>query len=177
MTSTLAASASKGPALKCPVTVCSHSIGRRLSYRLALFTMAVLTALFSFSWFGVGMLIQERNTQDLNKRCELLSDVLMLEARAGGETAVLQWLKSDAPMRAQSQIKVWRADNSLLWADEAPQLSKSTHLRTHRFTIEAPGPIQSPPRRASMAWASACFSRDALSASAPNRLPICFSWS
>ncbi len=139
MTPTAAAGAATRPALKCPATVCSHSIGRRLSYRLALFTMAVLTALFSFSWFGVGMLIQERNTQDLNKRCELLSDVLMLEARAGGETAVLQWLKSDAPMRAQSQIKVWRADNSLLWADEAPQLSKSTHLRTHRFTIEAPG--------------------------------------
>ena len=135
-----AAGAATGPALKCPAAVCSHAIGRRLSYRLALFTMAVLTALFSFSWFGVGMMVQERNTEDLHKRCELLSDVLTLEARAGGETAVLQRLKSDAPMRAQSQIKVWRADNSLLWADEAPLLSNSNHLRTHRFEIEAPGP-------------------------------------
>jgi hypothetical protein len=63
--------------------------------------MAVLTALFSFSWFVVGMLVQERNAQDLHKRCELLSDVLTLEARAGGESAVLHRLKSDAPMRAQ----------------------------------------------------------------------------
>jgi two-component system heavy metal sensor histidine kinase CusS len=100
--------------------------------------MAVLTALFSFSWFGVGMLVQERNTQDLHNRCELLSEVLSLEARAGGESAVLQRLRSDAPMRAQSQLKVWRADNSLLWMDEAPQLALSSHLRSDRFEISAP---------------------------------------
>jgi two-component system heavy metal sensor histidine kinase CusS len=133
------AAAAARPALKCPATVCSHSIGRRLSHRLALFTMAVLTALFSFSWFGVGMMVQERNAQDLQKRCELLSEVLTLEARAGGESAVLHRLQSDAPMRANAQLKVWRADNTLLWADEASLLAQSSHLRTDRFEIEAPG--------------------------------------
>ncbi|MBL8312763.1 MAG: heavy metal sensor histidine kinase [Rubrivivax sp.] len=157
MTPTAAASAATRPVLQCPAAVCSHSIGRRLSRRLALFTMAVLTALFSFSWFGVGMLVQERNTHDLHRRCELLSEVLSLEARAGGEAAVLQRLKSDAPMRAQSQLKVWRADHSLLWADEAPQLAKSSHLRTDRFEIEAPGL----PGGALQAAYTVDFSRDA----------------
>ncbi len=134
-----AALAPPEPLLRCPARVCSHSIGRRLSHRLALFTMAVLTALFSFSWFGVGMMVQERNAQDLHTRCELLSEVLTLEARAGGEAAVLQRLRSDAPMRAQSQLKLWRADNTLLWSDDAPLLARSAHLRTDRFEIEAPG--------------------------------------
>jgi hypothetical protein len=102
------------------------------------------------------MLVQERNTHT-SPNCELLSDVLSLEARAGGESAVLQRLKSDAPMRAQSQLKVWRADNSLLWADEAPQLAKSSHLRTDRFEIEAPGL----PGGALQAAYTVDFSRDA----------------
>ncbi|HRD97132.1 MAG TPA: heavy metal sensor histidine kinase [Rubrivivax sp.] len=157
MTPMAAAGAATRPVLQCPAAVCSHSIGRRLSRRLALFTMAVLTALFSFSWFGVGMLVQERNTHDLHRRCELLSEVLSLEARAGGEAAVLQRLKSDAPMRAQSQLKVWRADHSLLWADEAPQLAQSSHLRTDHFEIEAPGL----PGGALQAAYTVDFSRDA----------------
>ena len=123
----------------CAAVRCSHSIGRRLSIKLALFTMAVLTVLFSFSWFGVGMMVQERNAQDLNRRCELLEDVLTLEARAGGEAAVMQRLKADAPMRAGSRLQVWRADNSPLYADDVPpSVARSDHLRTHRIVVQAP---------------------------------------
>ena len=130
--------ASPPSATLCASVLCSHSIGRRLSFKLALFTMAVLTVLFAFSWFGVGMMVQERNAQDLDKRCELLEDVLTLEARAGGEAAVLQRLKGDAPMRADSRLQVWRADNSLLYADEvAPGAARSSHLRTNRIVVQA----------------------------------------
>ncbi len=127
-----------GPTL-CASVLCSHSIGRRLSMKLALFTMVVLTVLFSFSWFGVGMMIKERNTQDLHTRCALLEDVLTLEARAGGEAAVLQRLKADAPMRGDSRLQVWRADRSLLYADTAPSDGAgSSHMQTDRIHVQAP---------------------------------------
>jgi two-component system, OmpR family, heavy metal sensor histidine kinase CusS len=126
----------------CKATVCSHSIGRRLSLKLALFTMAVLTVLFAFSWFSVGMMIQERNATDLHQRSDLLAEVLALEARAGGEPAVLQRLRSDAPMRANSLLKVWRADGSALYADtvraNATSAPSTSHLRMHRFDVETP---------------------------------------
>jgi two-component system, OmpR family, heavy metal sensor histidine kinase CusS len=122
----------------CATVLCSHSIGRRLSRKLALFTMAVLTVLFSFSWFGVGMMVQERNAQDLHQRCALLEDVLTLEARAGGEAAVLQRLRADAPMRAHSHVQALRPDGSVAYAD-SPQavMADSSHLRTNRITVQA----------------------------------------
>jgi two-component system, OmpR family, heavy metal sensor histidine kinase CusS len=131
------ASASAWPCASAP---CSHSIGKRLSLKLALFTMAVLTVLFSFTWFGVGMMVKERNTQDLHSRCELLEEVLTLEAKAGGEIAVLQRLKADAPMRAHSRVQALRADGSLLYADGAlTAMAASSHLRSNRITVKEPG--------------------------------------
>jgi two-component system, OmpR family, heavy metal sensor histidine kinase CusS len=118
--------------------LCSHSISRRLSRKLALFTMAVLVVLFACSWWSVRMMMQERGTQDLLRRSELVAEVLALEARTGGEAAVLQRLQSDAPMRAQSQLKVWRADTRVLYADPVPQLADTDHQRTHRFDVDAP---------------------------------------
>ena len=127
------------PAAPCQSVLCSHSIGRRLSFKLALFTMAVLTVLFAFSWFGVGMMVQERNAEDLNQRSKLLEDVLALEARAGGEAAVLQRLKADAPMRGESHLQVWRADNSPLYADPVPpSAAGSRHMHTSRIVVKAP---------------------------------------
>ena len=126
-------------AAACSTGLCSHSIGRRLSLKLALFTMVVLSVLFSFTWFGVGMLIEERNAQDLHARCELLDEVLTLEARAGGEAAVLQRLTADAPMRANSRLEVWRADRSLLYADPVPAGAEgSRHLQVDRIEVVDP---------------------------------------
>jgi two-component system heavy metal sensor histidine kinase CusS len=64
--------------------------------------------------------------------------VLTLEARAGGEAAVMQRLLADAPMRAQSRLQVWRADNTLLYADPmTASLTESRHLRTDRIVVKA----------------------------------------
>ncbi len=122
----------------CSSVLCSHSIGHRLSLKLALFTMLVLTVLFVFLWFSVSMLVKERNAADLHSRCELLEDVLTLEARAGGEAAVLQRLKADAPMRGQSRLQAWRADNVQLFTEALPAaMQGSSHLKTNRITVMA----------------------------------------
>jgi two-component system heavy metal sensor histidine kinase CusS len=123
----------------CPPVICSHALGRRLSLKLALFTMAVLSLLFTATWFGVGMLIKERNAMDLGQRCELMAEVLGLEARAGGEAAVLRRILTDAPLRQHGRLQVWRADGSLLHADPVSTTAGSRHLRTDRFEVMAPG--------------------------------------
>jgi two-component system, OmpR family, heavy metal sensor histidine kinase CusS len=121
------------------VTACSHSIGRRLSQKLALFTMLVLGGLSFGCWMSIKMMIVERNTEDLVRRCELVSSVLALEARNGGEAAVLARLRSDAAMRGDAQLEVWRADGRLLHADATSAgLARSEHRQTHEFTIAAP---------------------------------------
>jgi two-component system, OmpR family, heavy metal sensor histidine kinase CusS len=126
-------------AQECRGPLCSHSISRRLSQKLALFTMLVLGLLFAATWGFVKMLILERNAQDLRARCELISDIAGRAASKGGEAKLLAQLQSDAQMRANNRLEVWRADGSLLFAD-AGALSpvRSQHQQMHEFTIDAP---------------------------------------
>jgi two-component system, OmpR family, heavy metal sensor histidine kinase CusS len=121
------------------MTTCSHSIGARLSKKLALFTMLVLGGVSLAAWMSVKMLVVERNGEDLQRRCELFSTVLASEARSGGEAAVLAWLRSDAPMRGDSRLEVWRADGRILHADAtSAALAHSEHTQSQAFTIAAP---------------------------------------
>lgn len=124
----------------CSTPLCSHSISTRLSKKLALFTVVVLGLLSVASWWSVKLLIVERSVKDLKARCELISDILSLEARTGGMDAVTQRLRSDAPMRASTRLEVWRADGSMLYADATPlAIDNSDHVRRHEFDITAPG--------------------------------------
>jgi len=127
----------------CATAACSHSIGRRLSMRLALFTMAVLSLLFTANWFGIGLMIQERNGQELGQRCAMMADVLAHEARQGGEAAVLALLRNDAPLRSNSRLELWRADGGLFYEAQGLHMDPaSRHLRTDRFEVlaaELPG--------------------------------------
>lgn len=121
------------------MTTCSHAIGTRLSRKLALFTMLVLGALSAASWYSVATMMKQRGQQDLAARTELIADVLSLEAKAGGEAAVLARLKTDAPMRARSKLEVWRSDGTLLYADDDQGLtSHSQHVKSKDFQVAAP---------------------------------------
>lgn len=139
-TSAAAAAPGKGGlAVPCG-PICSHSIGARLSKKLALVTMLVIGLLSLASWWSVRAMVMERNAQDVARRCELVSNILELEARSGGETAVLARLRSEAPTRGDSRLQVWRADGSVLHADPQPAaLAGSEHARAHEFTIRTPG--------------------------------------
>jgi two-component system, OmpR family, heavy metal sensor histidine kinase CusS len=121
------------------MTPCTHSIGRRLSKKLALFTMLVLGLLSVASWFSFRMMITQRNDEDLTKRCELFATILSLEARGGGEAAVLARLRSDAAMRGDTRLEVWRADGKLLHGDAtSAALAHSEHAHSRDFVITAP---------------------------------------
>ena len=123
----------------CSALLCSHSIAHRLSKKLAMFTAIVIGLVSAATWFSMAMMVKERNQQDLSVGCALVADILSLEARSGGEVAVIQRLLNDAPMRAQSRLQVWRADGSRLFADPMPELLQtSTHQRSHDFQIDAP---------------------------------------
>jgi two-component system heavy metal sensor histidine kinase CusS len=122
----------------CPDVVCSHSISRRLAQKVAVFTMLVLGVLFALTWGMVKVILTERNAEDLQARCMLISDVLG-NASSGGEAALLARLLADAPMRASTRLEVWRADGSALYADPGnPALAASNHRRELDFTVNAP---------------------------------------
>ncbi|MCB1994281.1 MAG: two-component sensor histidine kinase, partial [Rhodoferax sp.] len=122
----------------CPEAICSHSISRRLSRKLAVFTMVVLGVLFATTWGMVKVLLVERGKADLAARCDLISDVVS-RAAFGGEAAVRSQLLSDAPMRANTRLEVWRADGSVLFADYVSEtLQRSEHIAVHEFTIPTP---------------------------------------
>ncbi len=119
-------------------TPCSHSIGKRLSNKLALLTMLVMGALFACLWLAVSMLLQERNGLDLQQRSALIADIVEQEARAGGEAAVVARLRSDAPMRGRNRLEVWAADGRLLHADAALAPGQSAeHRRSGEFRVSA----------------------------------------
>jgi two-component system, OmpR family, heavy metal sensor histidine kinase CusS len=120
------------------ITPCSHSISARLSKKLALLTIVVMGLLSWATWSAVGMLVKDRNAQDLASRCALFEDLLALEARSGGEGAVKARLELDRAMRGSSRLEVWRADGSLLHADPAsPAFQASSHLRSKEFLVQA----------------------------------------
>jgi two-component system, OmpR family, heavy metal sensor histidine kinase CusS len=124
----------------CNGPLCSHSISTRLSRKLALFTMVVLGVLFAMTWGAVGMMLKERNAQDLAARCKLVAKVVALEARDGGELAVVTRLRSDAAMRSNTMLEVWRADGSLMYADPAAMAQQmSEHVQARDFSIDTPG--------------------------------------
>jgi two-component system heavy metal sensor histidine kinase CusS len=123
-------------ALPCPLSTCSHSISRRLSRKLALFTVLVLGALFATTWFSISMLLQERNAQDMHKRTQLIADTLAQEARAGGEAAVTLRLRAGERMRHQNRLQVWAADGRLLHGDAPlPAGVDTDHVRSTTFDI------------------------------------------
>lgn len=118
---------------------CTHSIGRRLSAKLALLTIVILGGLSLASWMSVSMMVKERNLKDLELRCDLIADILALEARNGGEAAVLRRLESDAPMRARTRLEVWDGQGRQLWADRStPAIATSHHLREREFVVATP---------------------------------------
>ncbi len=126
-----------------PCTVdspCSHSISARLSNKLAIFTMVVLGALLASSWFATSRLIQTRNSQDLDQRCEVVVDVLKQESRNGGLNAVLGRLRSDAPMRGTNRIEVWTQDGKMLHADAPfPDKMSAAHRHSSEFQLAVAG--------------------------------------
>lgn len=123
-----------------PSIFCSRSISGRLSRKLALFTIATIGVLSLAMWLSVGMLIGERNQRDLELRGELLADILAIEARTGGEAAVVARLRSDAPMRGATQrLQVWNGAGELLFADmPSPAMTASSHRRERSFAIATP---------------------------------------
>jgi two-component system heavy metal sensor histidine kinase CusS len=124
----------------CPSPICTHSIGGRLSRKLALVTMLVLGGLSFAVWMSVKMMIVERNQEGLRQHCELFATVLALEARDGGEAAVLARLRSDASMRGGARLEVWQSDGRVLYADPTPPaMASSDHLQSHAFVFAAPG--------------------------------------
>ena len=118
---------------------CTHSISRRLSGKLALLTMVVFGALFAITWVMVGVLVKGKNLEELQARTSLIKDIIALEARAGGEPAVLARLKADAPMRANTRLEVAYADGSVCYADPAvgPH-AISDHAHSQDFDVTLP---------------------------------------
>lgn len=127
--------------LGCPPSGCTHSISRRLSRKLALFTMVVLGLLFTATWFMVKMVLVERLSDDLQARSQLLTHLVTSELAHGGEAAVRTRLQADAAMRPTSRIELRRADGSLLYADaDLPgQPLSADHCEVLDFAIPAQG--------------------------------------
>jgi two-component system heavy metal sensor histidine kinase CusS len=124
----------------CPTVLCSHSIATRLSKKLAIFTAVVIGLVSAISWFSMATMVKQRNAQEQAGHCDQLVDILTLEARSGGEPAVLNRLIADAPMRSNARLEVWRADGTPLYADAPSQrLAQSSHQSSHSFEVPTPG--------------------------------------
>ncbi|QTN23382.1 heavy metal sensor histidine kinase [Rhizobacter sp. AJA081-3] len=121
------------------IASCSHSIGGRLSRKLALVTMLMLALLFTGAWLSVKMLMKEKNFEELQFRGNVIAQILALELKNGGEQACLARVRADAPMRANTRLELWRADGQPFYADpSAGSHALSEHTRSVDFEIEAP---------------------------------------
>jgi len=120
-------------------SVCSHSISRRLSRKLALLAMLVIGGLSLASWISINLLVMDKNAEQLRQRTALISDIVNLESQAGGENAVLARLKADAPMRASTRLEVWHSDGRVFYADpQSGTHAMSEHTRSEEFAVLGP---------------------------------------
>ena len=116
-----------------------YSIGRRLSLRLALLTMAIVGFTFWCTWNAVAMQLRGKNAHEMEFRSEVITKMLTATAAVGDENAIRQKIESYAAMRYGTRLEIQRADGALVYRDKdiAAHLM-STHVRTSRFTIDAP---------------------------------------
>ena len=116
-----------------------YSIGSRLSWRLALLTMAIVGFIFWCTWNAVAMQLRGKNDHEMAFRSEVITKMLTATASVGDENAVRQKIESYAAMRYGTRLEITRADGGLIYRDkdiDAHVLSE--HVRTHRFTVDAP---------------------------------------
>ena len=119
----------------------SYSIGRRLSLRLALLTMAIVGFTFWCTWNAVAMQLRGKNTHEMEFRSEIISKMLTATAAApaGDENAIRHKIESYAAMRGGTRLEVTRADGTVVYRDaETAAHTMSSHVRTRRFSIDAP---------------------------------------
>jgi two-component system, OmpR family, heavy metal sensor histidine kinase CusS len=117
----------------------SYSIGRRLSLRLALLTMAVVGAAFWLVWCAVALVLENKHDQETQLRGGVISKMLTATAASGDEDAIRRKIDSYAAMRDGTRLEVRRADGSFLHRDpDSAAHTLSEHVREHRFTVAAP---------------------------------------
>jgi two-component system heavy metal sensor histidine kinase CusS len=116
-----------------------YSIGSRLSWRLALLTMAIVGFIFWCTWNAVAMQLRGKNADEMAFRSEAIAKMLTGTAAAGDEDAIRRKIESYAAMRDGTRLEITRADGAVVYRDKdiAAHLM-SEHVRTHRFSIDAP---------------------------------------
>jgi hypothetical protein len=114
--------------------------------------MIVFGGMFFAMWMSIGMLVAEKNAEDLRARTALIRDIIELEAREGGEAAVLARLRADAPMRASTRLESALRRRTPLYLDPEADAHALSTTRAAR-----PSPIQMPggrPCRPASRWTS-----------------------
>ncbi|MBE7416582.1 MAG: heavy metal sensor histidine kinase [Ideonella sp.] len=118
---------------------CSYSIGRRLSLKLALLTMLVLGVTFACLWSAVGMLLKDKNAQELDYRASVMAKLLTATAASGDEAALRDKIESYAALRGGTRLELKRADGQYVFRDpDFGSHAMSEHALTSAFTIDAP---------------------------------------
>jgi two-component system, OmpR family, heavy metal sensor histidine kinase CusS len=116
-----------------------YSIGRRLSLRLALLTMAIVGFTFWCTWNAVAMQMRGKNAHEMEFRSAVITKMLTATAAVGDEGAIRQKIESVAAMRYGTRLEIKRADGGLVYRDNDTSAHlMSEHLLTTRFTIDAP---------------------------------------
>jgi two-component system, OmpR family, heavy metal sensor histidine kinase CusS len=116
-----------------------YSIGSRLSWRLALLTMAIVGFVFWCTWNAVAMQLRGKNAHEMAFRSEAITKMLTATAAAGDEDAIRRKIESYAAMRDGTRLEITRADGALVYRDkDIAAHIMSEHVRTNRFSIDAP---------------------------------------
>jgi two-component system, OmpR family, heavy metal sensor histidine kinase CusS len=116
-----------------------YSIGRRLSLRLALLTMAIVGFTFWCTWNAVSMQMKNKNEQEMTFRSGVITRMLTATAINGDENAIRQKIESYAAMRDGTRLEVRRADGATVFRDpDIAAHAMSDHVRTRRLMIDAP---------------------------------------
>jgi two-component system, OmpR family, heavy metal sensor histidine kinase CusS len=117
----------------------ANSIGRRLSLRLALLTMAIVGLIFWGVWNAVAMVLISKHQQETELRSGAIVKMLTASAAGGDENAIRAKIESYAAMRAGTRLELARADGTIVWRDpDIAAHTMSEHVRSNRFTIDAP---------------------------------------
>lgn len=119
------------------MNVCpGYSIGKRLSWHLALQTVFGLGVLCALIYAATFMLFETEQKEQMRTKVSFVQEMIRVAALKGGDAEIAHKLELYAPRRPGTFLEVHKPDGSLLFIDPAPADMK--YWRSMAFEHELP---------------------------------------
>jgi two-component system, OmpR family, heavy metal sensor histidine kinase CusS len=121
-----------------PVSACSHSISRRLSWLVAAQVFAAMLLMAGAKWFILEREFDRKHAEQWEVKATISQEIVRNSAKMG-EALVVKKMAEYAMRRPDTYVVLYRADGSELYRDAPPAFDiRSKEVRNGSFEVPTP---------------------------------------